>query len=363
MPIVTSDFRPHPLLANRHLQTLWYQLVRPWPRPDRKPGMDWERLELPDGDFLDLCWGRTPGPIVLFLHGLGGGLRSGYSRRMIQAFAAAGFRVLFMHFRGCSGEPNRLPRSYHSGDTADLALVIDRVAERFPETPLTAFGVSMGGNVLLKYLGERGTATPLLAAAAASVPFTLADAAETLQRGFARVYQAYLLRGLVAGLRRKAKRVAMPFPLPDLDKLASIAEFDDRITAPLHGFSGANDYYARASCRGFLTAVAVPTLVLHAEDDPFMTPAAIPRAGELAPFLALELARHGGHMGFVAAGPGLLPRYWMEERIPAWLRAQLPGGGNADPTQDAGRPAPSGRRSPEQAPVPGAGHPYPLGGD
>jgi len=350
MPILASEFRPHPLLANRHLQTLWYQLVPPWPRAERRPGMDRERFELPDGDFLDLYWTRTPGPILLFLHGLGGSLRSGYARRMIRAFAAAGFCVLFMHFRGCSGEPNRLPRGYHSGDTGDLALVVDHIAERFPGTPLTAFGVSLGGNVLLKYLGERGGRTPLAAAAAASVPFVLADAAQTLTQGFARVYQAYLLRSLVTGLRRKAKRVAMPFPLPDLNALASIAEFDDQITAPLHGFAGAEDYYRRSSSRGFLSAIEVPTLVLHAADDPFMTPAAIPGADELAPCLELELAQRGGHLGFVAAGPALMPRYWMEERIPAWLCAKLVAGANREWT---------GRRAGPDA----GGSGPPVGGD
>ena len=320
MPIIHSRFRSHPLLKNRHLQTL-SNLIVPL---GRGPHLDPERIDLPDGDFLDLCWSRRKqGPIVLLLHGLNGNLNSGYSRRMIRAFSAAGFRVLFMHFRGCSGEPNRLPRSYHSGETGDLSHVLDLIRGRFPETQLAAFGVSLGGNVLLKYLGESGSDTVLKAAAAASVPFNLANAAETLQQGFARHYQSYLLRRLVRSTRRKFQRVASPFRLPDLGKLETIYDFDDRITAPLHGFEGADDYYARASCRQFLDGIRIPTLVVHARDDPFMTPAAIPEAGELAACVELELTEQGGHMGFVGAGPGFLPCFWLKERIPAYLRSQL----------------------------------------
>ena len=320
MPIIASRFRPHPLLRNRHLQTLWNQVFPPFGRPNLLR----ERLELPDGDFLDLCWSRQKqGPIVVLLHGLNGNLRSAYAARTIRALSAVGFRVLFMHFRGCSGEPNRLPRSYHSGETGDLAHVLGLLQDRFPDTPLAAFGVSLGGNVLLKYLGERGEDTPLKAAVAASVPFSLANASETLQQGFARHYQSYLLRGLIASTRKKFQQVTPPFPLPDLADLKSIYDFDDRITAPLHGFAGADDYYARSSCRQFLADIRVPTLILHARDDPFMTPAGIPDEGELAQSVELELTERGGHMGFVCAGPGFTPSFWPARRIPAYLLSAL----------------------------------------
>jgi uncharacterized protein len=320
MPIIASRFKPHPLLRNRHLQTLWQQVMRPPPASD----LDRERLELPDGDFLDLCWSRPKeGPIVVLLHGLNGGLHSAYSGPMIRAFVAAGFRVLFLHFRGCSGEPNRLPRSYHSGETGDLSRVLDMLEKRFPGTPRVALGVSLGGNVLLKYLGERGSDAGLAAAAAVSVPFTLADAAQTLQKGFARLYQAYLLRGLIRSTRRKFRQLAPPFPLPDPGSMRTLRDFDDRITAPLHGFRGAEDYYARSSSRQFLSGVRIPTLVLHALDDPFMTRAGIPHECELAESLELELSERGGHAGFVAAGSGLLPRFWPAQRVPAYLSSQI----------------------------------------
>jgi predicted alpha/beta-fold hydrolase len=228
-----------------------------------------------------------------------------------------------MHFRGCSGEPNRLSRSYHSGETGDLSYVLHLLRCRFPGPPLAAYGVSLGGNVLLKYLGESGSETPLSAAAASSVPFTLANAAMTLQEGFARLYQSYLLRGLIASMRAKLQRLSPPFPLPDLDSLKTIYDFDDRITAPLHGFEGADDYYARSSSRQFLAGIGIPTLVLHALDDPFMTPAGIPCAAELAESVVLELSQQGGHMGFVHAGHAYLPRFWLAEHVPAWLHSRL----------------------------------------
>jgi hypothetical protein len=322
MPIVPSGFRPAPWLRNRHLQTLWPSLVRPKPQLD----LHQERLELPDGDFLDLAWTRDgERPIVLVLHGLQGGLRSHYSAGLVQALERAGFQVCFMHFRGCSGEPNRLPRSYHSGETGDARHVIDVLHRRRPQQPLLAMGVSLGGNVLLKYLGERGADTPLQAAVAVSVPFDLADASCTLRRGLARLYDRHLLRNCVNAIATKFARLDPPFPLPDLRRLASLYDFDEAITAPLHGFAGAEDYYARSSSRAYLRAIRIPTLIIHARDDPFMTPAAIPTEAELSAAVTLELAEHGGHVGFVGRGEGLAPRYWLDARVPASLSAQLAG--------------------------------------
>jgi predicted alpha/beta-fold hydrolase len=328
MPVVTSTFRPPWWLRNRHLQTVWPGLFR----PGRNVDLVWERIALPDGDFLDLAWThRGTGPIVLILHGLQGGLRSHYALGLLQTLERAGFRVAFMHFRGCSGEPNRLPRGYHSGETGDTAFVLELLARRFPESALGAVGISLGGNVLLKYLGETGRHTPLRAAVAISVPFDLADAAQTLETGLGRLYGRYLLGSCVRATKRKFALVDPPFPLPDLDAIPTLRAFDDAITAPLHGFADATDYYRRSSSRPFLRAIEVPTLIIHARDDPFMTEKAIPDDTELSGAVLLELSRHGGHVGFLAPGGGLRPSFWLEQRVRRFLRAQLVSHPSAPP--------------------------------
>lgn len=325
MPIEISPFRPAWWLPGPHAQTLWPHLCRPRPRVATRP----ERVELDDGDFIDLAHGPEPegvpegAPQVLLLHGLEGSLASQYARGMMVALSTAGLRPVFMHWRGCSGEPNRLRRSYHSGATDDIARVVDHLRAREPDTPLAAIGWSLGGNALLKWLGETGPGNPLTAAAAISVPFRLERAAARMQRGFSRLYQWRL----VAELRRSlaAKRRARGLDLPEPPR-GGFREFDDAVTAPLHGFRDANDYYARASSRPWLGRIAVPTRILHALDDPFMDPGAIPRERELAPAVTLELARRGGHVGFVE---GRLPgrgRYYAEHRIPDWLRLRLQQG-------------------------------------
>ncbi len=280
--------------------------------------VSWERLELPDGDFLDLAWGPGEGPLVLVLSGLEGSIRSPYARGILKALAEGGMQGVLMHFRGTSGEPNRLPRSYHSGETGDLAFVAGTLKKRFPQRPLGAVGYSLGGNVLLKWLGEGGG--PLSAACAVSVPFRLEAAAERLEQGFSRLYQWGLLRGLRRSMERKFRRIPPPFPL-DLGALKTFRAFDEAITAPLHGFGGADDYYRRASCLPYLKNIRTPTLILHARDDPFLPPAAIPKEGELSPWVTLELARSGGHVGFVEGR--LLPRYFLERRIPSFLQERL----------------------------------------
>ncbi|MCB1738611.1 MAG: hydrolase [Gammaproteobacteria bacterium] len=318
MPIVDSDFKPAPGLGGAHRQTLYPVGFRPRPAL----ALRHERLELADGDFLDIAHsGPAEGPILLMFHGLEGSLDSHYARPWMQTFHAIGWRTVFMHFRNCSGEPNRLPRAYHSGETGDIAHVIDTLHQREPNTPLAAVGVSLGGNALLKYLGERGTDTPLTTAVAVSVPFRLDRAADRMERGISRLYQWHLLRHLRAHTRAKFRHMPSPIDLSRLDAMTTFRRFDDAVTARLHGFAGVDDYYTRSSSRQFLKAIRIPTLILHAEDDPFMTPDAIPAANELSPDVTLELSKHGGHVGFVGAGPN---RYWADARIAAHL-AHYPG--------------------------------------
>ncbi len=319
--MVQAAFRAAWWLRNPHLQTLWptWRRRRP-PLPIRR-----ERLETPDGDFLDLSWvSAAAGPRVLLLHGLEGSLRSHYAAGLLQSLCAAGFQPVLLHFRNCGEQPNRLARSYHSGETGDIDFVIRRLAA--DGRPLSAaVGISLGGNALLKWLGEQGERAPLATAIAVSVPFLLADAARRLDQGLSRIYRRHLLTKLRASYRRKFSRIPSPLQV-DLEQLHTFRDYDDQVTAPLHGFAGVDDYYGRCSSRQFLRRIRVPTLILHARDDPFMFPATCPGPRELSAAVTLELAEHGGHVGFVAGPWPWRPRYWLDERILEHLKHYLPGG-------------------------------------
>jgi len=316
-----SMFTPAWWCRNPHLQTLWPVFFRPWLRPPLRR----ERLELPDGDFVDLDWTLNDrGPIVILLHGLEGSSRSHYARGMLNTLPRHGLRAVLMHFRGCSGEPNRLARAYHSGDTGDLDFLVRTLKAREPDTALAAVGYSLGGNVLLKWLGEQAEHAPVECAAAVSVPFLLHESTQRMQRGFSRLYQWHLMHNLKTSVARKAQRQPLPVPVHNLAGLRNFHDFDDHITAPLHGFRGAMHYYTTSSSRQFLSRIRVPTLIVHAADDPFMHRKVVPEAGELSATVELDLQRHGGHVGFVGGRLPWRPRYWLETRIPAWLRQRLP---------------------------------------
>lgn len=314
-----EEFIPAWWLPSPHLQTLWPTLARHGPRPE----LQRERLELPDGDFLDLDWtARTEGPLVLVLHGLEGSSGSPYARGILAAIHDAGWRGVLMHFRGCSEEPNRLARSYHSGETGDLAHVLGVLKTRYPETPLAAAGYSLGGNVLLKYLGEQGERAGIRCAVAVSVPFDLGRAADRLEQGLSRLYQWHLVGKLHRSLHRKLRLGRVPERYAGCVQLATFRAFDDQVTAPLHGFSGADDYYRRSSSRQYLKGIRVPTLILHARDDPFLPPDAIPQPRDLSPAVTLKITEKGGHVGFVS-GPPWRPVYWSEGRIIGFLEGCL----------------------------------------
>ena len=219
-----------------------------------------------------------------------------------------------MYFRGRSGEPNRLPRSYHSGETGDLDHVVRYLRDSCAQ-PLTVIGFSLGGNVLLKWLGEKGDAAGIQQAIAISVPFDLDAAARELDSGFSRVYRNHLLRKLRASVVRKAALHTPPWPVARLEELRSFRAFDDAITAPLHGFRDVDDYYRQSSSKQFLRYIRIPTLILQSADDPFLPAAALPQDSELAAAVTLELSSHGGHVGFVTGDLPFRPRYWLEHRI------------------------------------------------
>lgn len=317
--LVDSTFRPAWWLPGPHLQTLWASEVRRRPRTQ----LNRQRLELTDGDFIDLdhTTSATGTAQVLVLHGLEGSSESNYAAGILNALSASGLHAVLMHFRGCSGQANRLARSYHSGETGDLQFVVDHLRRRDPASKLFVIGYSLGGNVLLKWLGERGETAEVDGAVAVSVPFRLADCAERLQHGFSRLYQWRLIRSLRRRYRSKFGSVDNgPIPCAELQGIRSFWSFDDRITAPLHGFSGVDEYYRTSSSRQYLARIRKPVLILQARDDPFMTPDVVPLASELASDTVLELADAGGHVGFVSGRFPWQPRYWLEQRIVRYLK-------------------------------------------
>ncbi len=303
MPVLESRFRPPAWLRNAHLQTVWH-VVRPrrWTLPQVP-----ERLELPDGDFLDLAWmrrdagGAPADRLAVLTHGLESDAQAGYILGMASALHAAGWDALAWNFRGCGPEPNRLPRFYHSGETGDLGTVVRHAAERGPYTHIALVGFSLGGNVTLKYLGEAPPHPAVRAAAAISVPVDLAASARVLDRRHVnRIYLRRFIASLVGKVEAKAKRFPDGFDLRGIRRMRTFQEFDDRYTSRLHGFRDAADYWAQASARQFLASIRVPTLLLNARDDPFLSPECIPTAeAQASPCLFLEAPARGGHVGFV----------------------------------------------------------------
>lgn len=298
-------------------------------RPSGGTTFSRERLETPDGDFLDVDWGPEVGseaPLALVLHGLEGSSRRRYVRSVARELAGRGVRPVAMNFRGCSGEPNRALRFYHSGDTADAAWLIGRIRARHPGRLVGAMGFSLGGNVLLKMLGEHddGGLGLVDAAAVMSVPYDLAEGCALLERGWmGRLYSEYFLRSLRHKVEAKRERLAAEIDIDSARTARTIREFDDRVTAPLHGFRDAREYYAECSSRRFLDGIRVPTLMVHATDDPFLPATAIPRAQAARnALLELRLQRHGGHVGFLEGTPRS-PRFWADETCAAFLARLL----------------------------------------
>ncbi|MFL6621944.1 MAG: hydrolase [Sulfurifustis sp.] len=315
-----SPFVPAWWCRNPHLQTILPNRLR------TPPSLRWrrERIDLPDGDFVDLDWTpNSDGPIVLLLPGLQGSSRSCYVAGLAHALDHCGWRAAVMHFRGCSGEPNRLPRSFHCGETGDVGYVAEWLKQREPRTALAAVGVSLGGNVLLKWLGETGARSPLVAAVAISVPFVLDRVMDKLETGVSRLYQWDMLRSLRVAFEQKRRVVKFPDTVGNFSRLRRLRDFDDYVTAPLHGFRNAAQYYATSSARPYLRHIRVQTLIIQAEDDPFMPPDVIPQAHELPACVTLEAHRHGGHVGFVGGRWPWRPRYFLEERVPEFLEPHL----------------------------------------
>jgi predicted alpha/beta-fold hydrolase len=311
-------------LPGGHAQTLYPLLIKP-----AAPRYRRERWETPDNDFIDLDWNEVPGhcpvnaprPLLVLFHGLEGSSHSHYARALMNALSAIGWDGVVVHFRGCSGEPNRLPRAYHSGDSDEIDWILRRLKALHPNRPLHAAGVSLGGNALLKWLGERGSETARLisAAAAISAPLDLTACGHTLGRGFNRIYTQHFLNTLKPHSLAKLQLFPGLFDLRRLQAATSLYEFDDVITAPLHGFTGVDDYWRRASSKPWLHGIRTPTLILNARNDPFMPPTALPDATQVSSFVTLDLPFSGGHVGFVSGHlPGQLD--WLPQRIMHFLK-------------------------------------------
>ncbi|MEQ1439837.1 hydrolase [Fontimonas sp. SYSU GA230001] len=321
--VIDADFRPHPWMRGPHAQTIVPSLLRPLPRLDLRI----ERLDLPDGDFVDLGWsGPEHGTrIAVLVHGLTGGFQSKYLRGLARQLIRRGWRTVILQLRGGGDEPNRHARCYHHGDTGDLRYLWRVLREREPGVRLAAVGWSLGANVLLKALGEEGDAAPVAAAAAGCAPFLLEPCAEKLRTGSARIYQRKLLKDLAAIVRRKSAAVPVPAGV-DLGRALrarDFFEFDDAYTAPMNGFADARDYYARCACGQYLKSIRRPTLIVNARDDPFMIPQILPGPDRLSPWVQLEVSRRGGHVGFVAADARGRPYCWLERRFADYLDAAV----------------------------------------
>jgi len=305
-----------------HSQTALPAFFRP------TPFVDWqlEHLETPDEDFITIGhYGPDDGPVLAMLHGLGGCLESTYMCATAKRMAARGWHCIGIQQRGAGRIPNRLARSYNHGSSDDIAWVLGQIAARYPDRNHAAVGWSLGGNVLLKTLGELGSNAPVDAAVAVSVPFRIAPCVEHMQTGTAKLYQAYLLKGLKAALRRKHGPVSLP-PDADIDKALaakSFRAFDNAYTAPCNDYADADDYYARASCGQYLRRIKVPTRIIHALDDPMMVPSIVPEPDTLPANIELDIYERGGHVGFVGRGDSGLPRMWLEHIIGHWLEARL----------------------------------------
>jgi len=331
--ILESSFEPAWWLGNRHAQTVYPSF--PWSGVPRVRLRN-EQLELPDGDVTTVDWmAEGPGPdsgspILIILHGLEGSADSAYARMMLQAAADKGWRAAVLHFRDCGDYRNRLPRRYHAGETNDIRYFLERLRTMGHEGPMMAVGYSLGGNVLLKYLGENGASTPLDAAAAVSAPLDLHDSAKALTSGFSTIYQYLLLKRMKKAVMRKFDRHTAAFDWQRAMNARTFAEFDDAVTAPLHGFSGKDEYYDRCSSIGYLASIRRPTLTINALDDPLMTPATIPDSAKLSDCIQLEVSRQGGHDGFVSGGTPWPPEYYLPGRIIDFLDAGIADSGQYD---------------------------------
>lgn len=318
-----KQFIPAIGLKNRHLQTLFPAFFRKQVAPTVKK----EKFELKDKDFVECYWSSLPTdlkPIVVLFHGLTGSFHSSYIQGSMNLLSINGFYVVLMHFRGCSGKDNILPRSYHSGDTNDAKEFINHLNIRYPKNKKFAVGYSLGGNMLLKLLAESGISLNIEAAISVSAPLQLDICANKMNTGFSKLYQYRLMKDLKKTLLRKYQKHNMKKLIgleeKQVKKLKSFWEFDEAYTAPIHGFKSAKDYYTKSSSKQFLKDIKTNALLIHSLDDPFMTPCILPKKEEISKTTNIEIFSHGGHVGFIS-GSIFIPQYWLEKRILSYFNS------------------------------------------
>jgi predicted alpha/beta-fold hydrolase len=306
-------YRAPAWLPGGHAQTIWPLLIRPRPLPMRR-----ERWDTPDGDFIDVDFvdGPPAAPLLVMFHGLEGSSSSPYATAAARACREAGWRLALPHFRGCSGELNRRPRAYHSGDSAEIDWVLRRLQAADRGRRVNAAGVSLGGNALLKWAGEQGPAAATVVNGVAGIcaPLDLAACGHHLARGFNRIYTRHFLNTMKVVSAARLKQFPGLFDEARMRAAANLWQFDDAVTGPVHGFAGADDYWARSSAKPWLKSIVVPTLVVNPKNDPFLPGHHLPRADQVGPGVRLEQPAEGGHVGFVSGSfPGRLD--WLPQRL------------------------------------------------
>lgn len=314
-------FQPCWWLPTGHMQTWAAFLLK---RPIYPTSL--ESLLLADGDVLELHWlhvDNPDAPILLLLHGLEGSVQSNYIQGMLHIAKLNHWRAVVMHFRGCQGRINTIAQSYHAGKTDDLAFALNYIHQTFPAAKgFFAVGYSLGGNVLLKFLGENPQQKMINKAVTISLPFDLKATTHFLQQGIRKYYEYRFLRTLKHSVACKiALGMNMPVNLNQLNKIHTLYDFDNQVTAPLHFFKDANDYYKSSSCKQFLSAINTPTLIIHAVDDPFVPAEVIPQQKEVSKQVNLAVQKHGGHVGFISSGKDVGIRYWLDTSILEYLMA------------------------------------------
>jgi len=304
-------YQPPWLFGNGHVQSVFPTLFR----RVAVPAYTRERLALADGDFLEVDWLRGGNDrAVIVSHGLGGHSRRWYVSAMVRALAADGWDAVAWNFRGCGGTPNARPAFTHSGSSGDLAAVVDDVRARGCYQKIALVGFSMGGNITLLYLGRDGDSVPreICGTVVFSVPCDLAGASEAIARPGNRIYMIRFLRELRRSLEKLAAKFPETISMHGYDEIKDFRGFDDRYTAPLHGFRGAADYWARSSSKHVIPAITRPTWIVSAKNDPFLSSSCFPVEEAAAnPYVRLLTPASGGHCGFMAFNPQR--RYWSEE--------------------------------------------------
>jgi predicted alpha/beta-fold hydrolase len=306
-------YRAPSWLPGGHAQTLWPLLIKPRPIPLRR-----ERWDTPDGDFIDVDQLDAPegAPVVVLFHGLEGSSRSHYAISVARACQERGWRFVLPHFRGCSGELNRKPRAYHSGDSAEIDWILRRIHSENGHQRLHAAGVSLGGNALLKWAGEQGPTAAEIVTGVASfcAPLDLAACGHALAKGFNRIYTQHFLATLKQSAAARLKNFPGLFDEARMRTAANLWQFDDAVTGPVHGFAGADDYWRRSSAKPWLKSIAVPALAVNPKNDPFLPAHHLPTHSEVSPTVILEQPAEGGHVGFVTSSPpGRLD--WLAQRL------------------------------------------------